>query len=204
MESGKVMVFPREPELISMERLLTRRIEKLFDAMDDGNNNLFDEITDEIEMLIKLVPPIYNELMEEKQKLIEDMKQAVASMAEVSNLARDDIYRQRFLVGETNGIEWDFRKDYMQVIFDIMGKYQLIPFETPIIGQMEMIEPEEEDMEGSVEVHEENEDLNEEVDQESQVFEEVPQQDIPPRKENTKGRLRDRLAKNRKKTKFEV
>ena len=198
------MVFPKEPELMTMEKLLTRRIEKLFDAMDDGNNNLFDEITDEIEMLIRLVPPIYNEMMEEKQKLIDDMKRAVSSMAEVSNLARDDIYRQRFLVGETAGIEWDFRKDYMQVIFDIMGKYQLMPFETPIIGQMEMFEPEEPGMEGVADVHEENEDLNEEVEQEPEVFEKVPQEDIPPRKESTKEKLRDRLAKKRKKTKFEV
>jgi len=130
------MVFPKEPELITMERLLTRRIDKLFEAMDNAIGDLFDDIIDEIEMLLRLAPPIYEELMIEKQGLIREMDGATKSVSQISELARDDIYKQRFLVGETSSIEWDFRKDYMQSIINIMGKYQLIPFESPFIGEM--------------------------------------------------------------------
>jgi len=130
------MVFPKEPELITMEKLLTRRIDKLFEAMDNAIGDLFDDIIDEIEMLLRLAPPIYEELMIEKQALIREMDGAVKSVSQISELARDEIYKQRFLVGETSSIEWDFRKDYMQAIINIMGKYQLIPFESPFIGEM--------------------------------------------------------------------
>lgn len=203
------MVFPREPELITMERLLTRRIEKIFDAMDEGNANLFDEITDEIEMLVKLVPPIYNDLMERKQELIEEVKESVGRISEISNLARDDIYRQRFLVGESSAVEWDFRKDYVQAIFDIMGKYQLIPFETPIVGEMQSAVFEEvtdDDMptEDTTEV----EDYTTEQEQikatEPEVSIHEPGQQTQKTQVNPKSsRLKDRLMK-RKKTKFEV
>lgn len=197
------MVFPREPELITMERLLTRRIEKVFDAMDEGNASLFDEITDEIEMLIKLVPPIYNDLMEMKQGLIEEMKESVGRISEISNLARDDIYRQRFLVGESSAIEWDFRKDYVQAIFDIMGKYQLIPFETPIIGEMEQSVFEEVPTEETpTEDVSEVEDYTTEQEQTEKTLHAAQVQ--KDQDKNQKGsRLKNRLMK-RKKTKFEV
>ena len=147
------MVFPKEPELLTMEKLLIKRIDKLFEAMDNAIGDLFDDITDEIEMIIHLVPPIYEELMIEKQFLTKEMNSAIKSVSQISELARDDIYKQRFLVGETNSIEWDFRKDYIEVILNVMGKYQLIPFESPFIGEMtsiqsaaeieEVVEPEE-------------------------------------------------------------
>jgi len=71
-----------------------------------------------------------------RQGLIREMDGAIKSVAQISELARDDIYKQRFLVGETSSIEWDFRKDYTQAILNVMGKYQLIPFESPFIGEM--------------------------------------------------------------------
>jgi len=136
------MVFPKEPELVTMENLLIKRIDKLFEAMDNAIGDLFDDITDEIEMIIHLVPPIYEELMIEKRILTKEMDSAIKSVSQISELARDDIYKQRFLVGETNSIEWDFRKDYIQIILNVMGKYQLIPFESPFIGEMTSIHPE--------------------------------------------------------------
>ena len=133
------MVFPREPDLITMEKLLTKRIDKLFEAMDNAIGDLFDDITDEIEMLLKLAPPIYDELMREKQVLLREMDNAMNAISEISELAKDDIYKQRFVIGETTSVEWDFRKDYTQVILSIMGKYQLMPYESPFIGEMNSV-----------------------------------------------------------------
>jgi len=138
------MVFPKEPELITMEKLLIKRIDKLFEAIDNAIGDLFDDITDEIEMLLQLAPPIYEELMIEKRSLTKEMNSAIKSVSQISELARDDIYKQRFVVGETNSIEWDFRKDYTQAILNVMGKYQLIPFESPFIGEMNTFQPETE------------------------------------------------------------
>ena len=138
------MVFPKEPELLTMEKLLIKRIDKLFEAMDNAIGDLFDDITDEIEMILQLVPPIYEELMIEKRFLTKEMDSAIKSVSQISELARDDIYKQRFVVGETNSIEWDFRKDYLQLILNVMGKYQLIPFESPFIGEMISVQPETE------------------------------------------------------------
>ena len=138
------MVFPKEPELLTMEKLLIKRVDKLFEAMDNAIGDLFDDITDEIEMILQLVPPIYEELMIEKRFLTKEMDSAIKSVSQISELARDDIYKQRFVVGETNSIEWDFRKDYLQLILNVMGKYQLIPFESPFIGEMTSVQPETE------------------------------------------------------------
>jgi len=118
------------------EKLLTRRIDKLVDAMNNAIGDLFDDIIDEIEMILRLAPPIYNELMIEKQALLKIIDNYKEVILHISERARNDTYKQRFIVSETSSIEWDFRKDYMQSIINIMGKYQLIPFESPFIGEM--------------------------------------------------------------------
>ena len=175
------MVFPKEPELITMEQLLTKRIDKLFEAMDNAIGDLFDDITDEIEMIIRLVPPIYEELIKEKQVLLREMDTAIKSISQISELARDEIYKQRFLVGETTSIEWDFRKDYIQAILSVMGKYQLIPFESPFIGEMMSVssETETEIEEGEVkpeEVDQQPIQQQQSVQQEPQPFQPVQQE----------------------------
>lgn len=188
------MVFPKEPELITMEKLLTKRIDKLFEAMDNAIGDLFDDIIDEIEMLLRLAPPIYEELMIEKQVLIREMDGAVKSVSQISELARDEIYKQRFLVGETSSIEWDFRKDYMQSIINIMGKYQLIPFESPFIGEMTSV-PTETEIE-EVEQPQPLEQLQPQPLKQPQPFEEVQQ---PVEQSQSQP-----VQKKEKKRKFEV
>ena len=204
------MVFPKEPELITMEKLLTKRIDKLFDAMDNAIGDLFDDIIDEIEMLLKLAPPIYEELMIEKQVLIREMDGATKSISQISELARDEIYKQRFLVGETSSIEWDFRKDYMQSIINIMGKYQLIPFESPFIGEMTSV-PTEAEIE-EIEEIEETEELEpveqlqpqpvEQLQPQPQPVEQLQPQPQPV--EQLQPQPQSTVQKKEKKRKFEV
>lgn len=175
------MVFPKEPDLITMEKLLTKRIDKLFEAMDNAIGDLFDDITDEIEMLLKLAPPIYEELMKEKQVLLKEMDNAVNAINQISELARDDIYKQRFVVGETASVEWDFRKDYTQAILSLMGKYQLMPYESPFIGEMNSVQfVDQGSMEEQEEVQPPEEEISQEVEQPPQTVQEPVQQQPPP------------------------
>lgn len=126
-----------QPELKTMETLLMRRLEKLFEAMDDGYGPLVDEIIDEMEMLFKLKPPIYNEVIAIKESLLEEVEKAMQEVVQLSEMARDDIQRRRFLETEMDSIDWEYRKDYLESIIEIMGKYQMIPYLQPDVTEMQ-------------------------------------------------------------------
>lgn len=124
-------------ELKTMETLLMRRLEKVFEAMDVEDGALFDEITDEMEMLLKLKPQIYNEIVLSKEQLINEMTEATNQVSELAEKARDEIQKRRFLSSELYAIEWEYRKDYLEVIIEIMGKYQMIPYLEPEVTEMQ-------------------------------------------------------------------
>ena len=117
----------KEIGISTVEELLMDRIVKAIDAKDYGDGPVFDEIIESLEMIMKLKPPLYNELMIFKAELIEQTKQVMGQVEVLAASARNQIQRRIFLEGEASSIEWDARKDYFEKIIEIMGNNQLIP-----------------------------------------------------------------------------
>ena len=124
-------------DIKTMETLLMRRLDKLFEAMDDGYGTLVDEIIDEMEMLFNLKPPIYNEIIRIKEQLLSEVEVATQEVSQLAEMARDEIQKRRFLQSEINAIDWEYRKDYVESIIMIMGKYQMIPYLQPDVTEMQ-------------------------------------------------------------------
>lgn len=113
----------------TFEQLLMKRIERAIDAKDVGNGPIFDEVIESLEMLLKLRPNIYNELMVFKAQLIEQTTQVMQQVEAFANNARNQIQRKVFYEGEAASVEWDARKDYFDKIIEVMGNNQLIPMQ---------------------------------------------------------------------------
>lgn len=128
----------KERYLPTLEGLLMRRLEKIFDAMDSGDSSLFDEILEEMEMLLALKPPAYNEIVINKNELLGKANAAINEAVSMAEYASNEIQKRKFVISETDAIEWDTRKDYLEMIVSIMGKNQMIPFEKPVVADIEV------------------------------------------------------------------
>lgn len=117
----------KETGISTVEELLMDRIVKAIDAKDVGDGPMFDEIIESLEMIMKLKPALYNELMIFKSELIEQTRQVMAQVEALASGARNQIQKRIFLEGEASSVEWDARKDYFEKIIEIMGNNQLIP-----------------------------------------------------------------------------
>jgi len=134
----------KEINVSSFELLLMKRLEKAFDAIDNGQGSLFDEIIEEMEMLFKLKPHIYQQLAEYKQELTRNISVLAQRAQQLAGSARNEIQRRAFYEGEIDSIEWDARKDYLDRIITIMGVNQMIPMETSEPATLERVEEEDE------------------------------------------------------------
>ena len=125
----------------SWEELIMDRLGQAFHAKDQQNAELFDSIVEESEMLLKLVPAMYNELQavkEHKRSLVvTGMKQA----QEKAQACPDDITKEFVYRKEVYAIEWDYRTDMLEAILTILGAYQKIPFANPERAEMAAIRP---------------------------------------------------------------
>lgn len=139
-------------ETVSFEQLLMGRVVRAFDAMDVGDGVLFDEVIEGLEMLLKLKPALYNELMIFKSQLIQQTQQVMHQVEALASNARNQIQRRVFYEGEASSVEWDARKDYFDKIIEIMGNNQMIPMqiqepatiESAIVEEPVQEEPEQE------------------------------------------------------------
>jgi len=128
----------KERYLPTLEGLLMRRLEKIFEAQDSEDSSLFDEILEEMEMLLALKPPAYNEIMAYKNELLGKANAAINEAMAMAEYANNEIQKRKFVISETEGIEWDTRKDYLEMVVNVMGKNQMIPFEKPIVAEIDV------------------------------------------------------------------
>lgn len=133
-------MFEREKYVPTLEGLLMKRLEKIFDAQDSEDSSLFDEILEEMEMLLALKPPAYNELIVYKDELLGKANAAINEAMAMAEYANNEIQKRKFIISETEGIEWDTRKDYLEMVVSVMGKNQMIPFEKPIVAEVNVPE----------------------------------------------------------------
>jgi len=130
----------RESYQPTLESLLVRRLEKIFESMDIADGFLFDEIVEEMEMLLQLKPPAYNELMAFKNNIMDKASALINEVSNISNYTSNEIQKRNFLEGEMSAIEWDARKEYLERIVAVMGKHQMIPFEKPVAAEINQAE----------------------------------------------------------------
>lgn len=120
----------KEANVQTLEQLLMKRLDKAFEAMDAGQGTLFDDIVEEMEMLLKLKPHIYKQLYAYKTELTKKLTVLAQQAVSLAQNARNEIQRRNFYEGEIESIEWDARKDYLDQIITIMGVNQMLPMDT--------------------------------------------------------------------------
>ena len=122
-----------ETKTMTYEQLLMGRLTRAFEAMDFGDGLAFDDIVEGLEMLLKLRPELFQELMEYKQGLVQEVQQVLEQARMFASQARNQIQQRIIYDSEVDSIEWDARKDYFDKIIEIMGNNNLIA--------MQMTEP---------------------------------------------------------------
>jgi len=168
----------KEVRIRTVEELLMDRIVKAIEAKDYGDEQVFDEIIESLEMIMKLKPSLYNELMVFKAELIEQTRQVMAQVEELAAGARNQIQRRVFLEGEASSVEWDARKDYFEKIIEIMGNNQLIPMSVQEPASIE-----------SFDTVEETEKQVENIKKEEEQVQEEPKVTESPEKDKKKPKL---------------
>ena len=135
------MVGEERKYIRTWEELVMDRLGQAFHAKDKENAELFDSITEEIEMLLKLVPTMHNELGAIKEHKLKLLKEGMKKAEEKAISCPDEITKQFVFRKEVYTLEWDYRVDMLETILNILGAYQKIPFAQPEMTEMSAIKP---------------------------------------------------------------
>jgi len=161
------MVETREMQKTTFEDLLMDSVYHMRMAKREGEEYIFDELLDEVEMLFGLVPELNQNYLPTKQEL---EQLAAANINKVNIEAAtidDDILKDLFLAQKQAIIKWDFRTDMLETILTLMNDYQMIPYQNPFIGEL-----------GLGEFDNPDETINESEEQPQQLQQQPPQ--FPP------------------------
>jgi len=133
----------RESHKTTYEDLLMDSVYHMRIAKREGEEYIFDELIDEIEMLFGLVPEInriYQPIKQELEKLAGQNIQKVKNEAATID---DNILKDIFSAQKTAIVKWEFRTDMLEAILTIMNDYQMLPYKNPYIGELGLGELEE-------------------------------------------------------------
>lgn len=122
------------------EELLINRITKAFESMDNVNAEFFDEIIEELEMLFKLKPDMYEMLMEWKKYHNSRFQENIDLAKKKVSQLEDEIAQEITIKYYQTKIEWSYRKDMLETMINILNEYKLIPFTNPEYAEIESIE----------------------------------------------------------------
>lgn len=157
--------------MFAYENLVMGRIDKMFEAKELGNGELFDELIDEIEMLFRMVPELRQEYIKVKAELDKDIQMAKTQTKALINAIEDPIIRDITTEQKKQTIEWEYRSDILESILTILDTYQMVPFINPPTGEL--------DDEGEMPIFDSS-NPPEELDEDVADFEEEPEENIPP------------------------
>lgn len=138
LEKGGLSMAMEDIKTKTYEELLIGRISKAFEAMDNTNQDFFDEIIDEIEMLFKLKPEMWEQLLQWKkyhQSIAEQSFQL--AHRKVALLEGDDIAQRITGKHYNTYIEWSYRKDVLESMINILNAFKMIPFSIPDYAEIE-------------------------------------------------------------------
>lgn len=122
------------------EELLINRITKAFESMDNVNAEFFDEILDELEMLFKLKPDMYDQLMKWKKYHATIFQQNMELAKKKVSQLDDEIAQDITVKYYQTKIDWSYRKDMLETMINILNEYKMIPFTNPEYAEIESIE----------------------------------------------------------------
>lgn len=119
------------------EDLIMDKLWKLSEAKEEGSGPRFDELLDEIESFIKPFPELYQNFVATKEQLevlaAENKKEIEIKARAIS----EEITRDLVVSDKHTNIDWEFRTDMLEVVIVMLVEYQMIPFERPIVGEVE-------------------------------------------------------------------
>jgi len=115
---------------VSFGRSLEERLSNKFDALqlarENQNEDLFDEISKSILVLIKAVPSVFDELMNRKDELDKELQDTLQSIRREASYAKDEIQRQGFIKYENFKAQWDYRELLEEIIMEVLEAHSLI------------------------------------------------------------------------------
>jgi len=126
----------RTAKVRTYEELVMERISKAFIAKDDGDDYLFDEILDEIEMLFKLrtdIFPVFSKMKREMDVLV---KQNIQKVSMETATINDEILKELYKTQKEAIIKWEYRSDMLENILNILNEFQMVPYTNPLVGEM--------------------------------------------------------------------
>jgi len=126
----------REMHKTTYEDLLMDSIYHMRLAKREGEEYIFDELLDEVEMLFGLVPEMSQTYQPIKQNLEQLAAQNIQQIKNDSSTIDDDILRDLFLAQKQSIVKWEFRTDMLEAILTIMNNYQMLPYKNPYIAEL--------------------------------------------------------------------
>ena len=137
------MAEDRETHKTTYEDLLMDSIYHMRLAKREGEEYIFDELLDEVEMLFSLVPELKQLYLPAKQELERLAAQNIQQIKNDAATIDDDILKDLFLAQKTAIVKWDFRTDMLETVLNLMNDYQMLPYKNPYIGELSFGELEE-------------------------------------------------------------
>jgi len=135
-----------ERKVDAIDELLIDRLKVAFNAKDQMEGTLFDEIIEEMEMLIKQKPSLYKELMEFKTKLVKATEEEVDEVTKLAEHCRTPASREKFIRTELLEVDWEYRNLMLEQMITLLGKQQIMAYRQQESASMESIS--ETDIEG--------------------------------------------------------
>lgn len=127
---------PENMDIRTYEELIWNKIVKMTEAKEVGNEFLFDELLDEMEILFKLVPEIYEIFNGRKSQLDGLVRENMQEIKKITSGMQDEISKD-ILTGQRKAIiQWEYRSDVLDMIFQLLNEFQMIPFQNPVLGDM--------------------------------------------------------------------
>lgn len=191
------MAFPKEQmrekekEATTLEGRLARKFDDLQMAREMRNPTAFDELGRSIEVLFKAVPRLYDELMEEKDELDEELDTVFADIQQRAENANDVVSRDAIMNNQSYQAQWAYRETYEELLIEKLQKYGLISIKNPKYSMIES--------DASTAVVEEPEEV--EVEPEEEEEEEKPK---PKPKSKKKPKLSIKRKKQNEQTNFDI
>jgi len=131
-----------EDRVRAYEDLLMIRVAKLFEAKDQNEGSLFDEVIDDIEMLFKLEPTLHKRFQIKKNEFIDDARKAYDNLNKELTLVDDVELRDIKYKKDNAEIGWAFRKDLLDTIIELMHEAQFLVTYSSNIGISEIVKEE--------------------------------------------------------------
>ena len=122
------------------EELVMSLVNEAIFAIHKEQDYYFDNIMESIEILLRVVPDMYNDFQKKKAELYQsanqNYNQAIMSLQQYD----DEVYRSFIKNKEDSEISWSYRKDILEEVIVLLSKYNKIAFTHPEHASIDSID----------------------------------------------------------------